>query len=100
YIRRVWELLQSMRQYRGKTALILSTDHGRGDDTDTWTGHGEKIPDSKRIWMAVYGPGIPAKGVVENLNATQSQYAPTAAALLGLDFQSSRPGIATPLSLE
>ena len=30
YIRRLWELVQSMPEYAGKTSFVLTTDHGRG----------------------------------------------------------------------
>ena len=30
-IRRLWELVQSMDAYRDRTALVIATDHGRGD---------------------------------------------------------------------
>ena len=32
--RRLWESLQSMPEYQGKTSLVITTDHGRGDAAD------------------------------------------------------------------
>ncbi len=97
YMRRLWELLQSMPQYAGKTALIVTTDHGRGDTKEDWTDHGDKIPDSARIWTILYGPGIPARGLVKDTPTTQSQVAATIASLLGKDFRADFPAAAAPL---
>jgi hypothetical protein len=61
YLRELWELVQSMPEYRGKTTLIVLPDHGRGVGP-LWTSHGEKIPESKQTWMAFLGPDTPAAG--------------------------------------
>lgn len=100
FIGRLWELLQSIPQYRNTTALLITTDHGRGSRPADWTGHGRDLPESDRIWMAALGAGVPARGVVEGVATTQSQVAATAAALLGLDFRAARPMAAAPLALE
>jgi len=97
FIQRLWELLQSKRQYRGRTALVISTDHGRGDNTETWTSHGEKLPETDHIWMAVMGPGVAPRGIVRDTPTTQGQFAATGAALMGLDFTAARPEAAKPL---
>ena len=86
HIRRLWTLMQSMPEYSGKTALLMSTDHGRGDTVKDWTGHGSKVEGCERIWFAMMGRGIPAKGIVEGVATTQSQFAATAASLIGLEF--------------
>ncbi|HRI88328.1 MAG TPA: sulfatase-like hydrolase/transferase [Candidatus Hydrogenedentes bacterium] len=99
FIQRIWEKIQSMSQYKGKTALILSTDHGRGDKPETWNGHGEKQPETDRIWIAAMGPGIPAKGIVKDVPTTQSQIASTAAALLGLEYRADSPLAGAPIPL-
>lgn len=87
YLKELWETLQSMPQYRGKTSLIFLPDHGRGEAPVEWKSHGQKIPDSKYIWMAIAGPDTKAMGERTNAPAvTQSQVAATAAALLGEDY--------------
>ena len=91
YLKRLWEAVQASPQYRGKTTLIFSPDHGRGEGTE-WTGHGEKITDSKYIWMAFLGPDTPALGERTNVPpVTQNQIAATLAALLGEDYPASVP---------
>jgi len=46
YISMLWNLLQSMPEYRGSTTLIFSPDHGRGEAPVQWKDHGEKVPDA------------------------------------------------------
>lgn len=91
YIRRLWELIQSMPEYAGKTSLVMTTDHGRGDTSEDWTGHGADTPGSDDIWIAVMGPDTPARGVVLDAAVTQGQVAATVAALLGLDYAAAVP---------
>jgi hypothetical protein len=87
YLRILWETVQSMPQYRGKTTLIFSPDHGRGNGLTEWRSHGEKLPDSKCIWMAFLGPDTPALSERSNIPAvTADQIAATLAALLGKDY--------------
>lgn len=97
FVRRLWELAQSLPEYRGRTALVLATDHGRGSTPADWTDHGEKVPAAESIWMAVMGPSTLAFGVREGVEATQSQLAATVAALVGQDFRSASPKAAPPL---
>jgi hypothetical protein len=99
FIQQLWETAQSLAEYRGKTALVIATDHGRGDTTVTWTGHGEKVPESDRIWMAVMGAGVQPLGVRSGVSTTQSQIAATVAALLGEDYPAAQPKAAPPLAL-
>jgi len=99
FVRQLWETAQSLPEYAGKTALVLTTDHGRGDTTVTWTGHGEKVPESDRIWIAVMGPGVPPLGIRSGVSATQSQVAATVAALLGEDYRAAQPKAAPALEL-
>lgn len=92
YVESLWETAQSMHQYRGKTTLIFSPDHGRGDGPLEWKDHGEKIPSSKHIWIAFLGPDTPARGERSGIPAiAQDQIAATLAALLGEDYVSDVP---------
>jgi Type I phosphodiesterase / nucleotide pyrophosphatase len=100
FIRKLWETAQSMPQYANRTALVLTTDHGRGDTATDWTDHGRKVPAAERIWMAVMGPGVPSLGVRSDVTVTQSQIAATIAALLGEDYGRASPQAAPPLDLQ
>lgn len=98
YLQTLWETVQSMPQYRGKTTLIFSPDHGRGDGPTDWRSHGEKWPDSKYIWMSFLGPDTPALGERYSISAvTQNQIAATLAALLGEDYTADVPKAGKPI---
>jgi hypothetical protein len=86
-----------MSQYAGKTALIISTDHGRGSTTADWGNHGKDYPMAGRIWIAAMGPGVASRGNREGATATQSQIAATIARLLGFNFRQASPRAALPL---
>jgi type I phosphodiesterase/nucleotide pyrophosphatase len=100
FIRQLWETAQSLPEYANRTALIISTDHGRGESAEDWTSHGREVPAAEQIWMAVMGPGVPALGVRSNTKATQSQIASTVAALIGEDFAKATPAAAPPLDIQ
>lgn len=97
YIERLWAELQSMPAYAGKTSLILTTDHGRGNDRVEWKNHGKDTPACDRMWIAVLGPDTPSLGVRENVDVTQSQVAATLAKLLGEDYHGAVPESGAPL---
>ncbi|MDH7459935.1 alkaline phosphatase family protein [Chitinophagaceae bacterium 26-R-25] len=88
----LWNTLQSMQQYKNKTTLIITCDHGRGDKIkDQWTHHGGLI-DSGGTWIAVLGPDSPALGEEQAENQLyQKQIAPTIAKLLGVHFTPKDP---------
>lgn len=97
YLRLLWTMLETMEQYAGKTSLVITTDHGRGDSRDGWKSHGADHPGSDRIWIAVMGPDTAALGLRRDVQVTQGQVAATVAALLGEDFCGSAPQAASPL---
>lgn len=97
FLRRLWEAAQSLPAYRGRTALVVATDHGRGETPHDWTDHGERVPAAERIWVAVMGPDTPALGVRTGVAATQGQLAATVARLLREDFRAGVPAAAPPL---
>ncbi|MEX0726831.1 MAG: alkaline phosphatase family protein [Planctomycetaceae bacterium] len=96
-IKELWELLQSLPEYKDKTSLIISTDHGRGETLGDWTNHGKDVVGAEFVWMAVMGPRTPALGVREHVEVTQSQIAATIAQLVGEDFRAAVPQAAEPL---
>lgn len=99
YANLLWETLQSMPEYRDRTTLVLTTDHGRGEAPTGWRGHGTSLPGSKRTWLAVMGPDTPAQGEQKAVPAvTQTQIAATVAALLGEDYRAAQPKAGKPLA--
>ncbi|HWT64768.1 MAG TPA: hypothetical protein VN151_01540 [Terracidiphilus sp.] len=98
YIRALWDLVQSMPEYQGKTTLIVLPDHGRGVGAN-WTSHGEEIPESRETWMAFLGPDTTALGERKNSTpVTESEVAATLAALLGEDYHAAVPKSGVPVA--
>ncbi|MEP7364008.1 MAG: alkaline phosphatase family protein [Acidobacteriota bacterium] len=99
YVKRLWEEAQKHSEYRGVTTLVLSVDHGRGEAPVTWKSHGQKLPQSKYIWMAFLGPDTKPLGERKNIPAvTQSQIAATIATLLGEDYNAAEPRAGKPIA--
>lgn len=97
FIHRLWTMLQTMPEYAGKTSLLLTTDHGRGETRIEWKNHGKDTPGSDQMWIAVMGPDTPPEGCRHDLDVTQSQVAATLAALLGEDYHAAVPRSGAPL---
>jgi Type I phosphodiesterase / nucleotide pyrophosphatase len=97
FLRQLWERVQSDPQYRDRTTLIVTTDHGRGYGT-RWRDHGEDVVGAESIWMAVIGPDTKAMGARRDVPLVrQAQVAATIAALLGKQWQVAQPRAAAPL---
>ena len=99
YLGELWEKLQSIPQYKDRTALIVTTDHGRGGTPRDWTNHNAETDGAENIWIAAMGADVPARGIRVRVAVTQSQVAATIASLVGVNFQQSSPDIAPPLPL-
>jgi hypothetical protein len=99
FLAETWQAMQRLPQYRDRTALLVTTDHGRGSTRIDWTDHGKKVPGAEFIWIAVMSPDTPARGEGESVETTQSQVAATIAALVGEDFTKGRPRLARPLPI-
>lgn len=97
FLSNLWQSIQELPDYRDKTALILTTDHGRGSTKSDWTDHGQKVEGAEYMWIAVMAPGTPGLGVREGVEVTQSQIAATIAGLIGADFGAASPRSARPL---
>jgi Type I phosphodiesterase / nucleotide pyrophosphatase len=99
YLEKLWTALQAMPEYRGTTTLIFLTDHGRGSGAKDWTSHGQKLPDSKYIFMGFIGPATAPLGNRANVSAvTQSQVAATLAHSVEFDWNAAEPKAGTPLA--
>jgi hypothetical protein len=99
YLERLWTALQAMPEYRGSTTMIFLPDHGRGSGAEDWTSHGQKIPESKYIFMGFMGPKTPALGNRADVPAvTQSQVAATLAKYLGFDWNAAEPKAGVPVA--
>ena len=88
FIGELWSFLQSDAQYKDKTTLIITCDHGRGPGAEDWKTHGAQVVGSDQIWIAAIGPDTAPSGE----SKTESQYyqnqlARTMASLLGLNYK-------------
>jgi hypothetical protein len=98
YLKKIWEQAQSMPEYRGVTSLVVTVDHGRGRAPIDWKSHGQKLDETKFIWMAFLGPDTKPLGERKNASTvTQNQIAATVAALLGEDYASAVPKAGKPI---
>lgn len=93
WIQQIWEFVQSDPQYKNKTSILFTTDHGRGIETkERWTDHGKSIDGSSEIWFAIMGPDITASGEVKlKMEIYQDQFAQTIAKLLGFTYKADHP---------
>ena len=93
YLKELWEYIQSTPQYKDKTTMIITTDHGRGTNKKSWTGHGSSIPEAKEIWMAAIGPDTPATGEMKMEGLWHSSMiARTIFKLLGREYPDEKAG--------
>ncbi len=84
YLKELWETLQSLPTYRGRTTLLVLTDHGRGRSFEKWTDHGRTVDGAEEIWFGALGAGVPAVGsATQGPPFVQAQVAATLAALVG-----------------
>ncbi len=91
WMKQLWELIQKGPQYKNKTAVVFTTDHGRGDAIKSqWTSHGSQIKGASEIWFAAMGPNIQAKGEIQEKGQIyQEQFAQTIAKILGYTFNAN-----------
>ena len=93
WIKEVWEFVQSDPQYKNKTTILITTDHGRGSITSgKWTSHGASVDDAEQIWFAIIGPNTPAMGEMKTqVQLYQKQFAQTMAKIMGYTFIAEHP---------
>jgi hypothetical protein len=98
-LRRLWDFLQTDPEYRGRTALIVTVDHGRGRRPEDWHLHGQDVASAENVWTAFAVPGSSARGVLRGPHTfVQAQLAATIAQLLGVDYARHQPGAAPPIA--
>lgn len=101
YLRRLWEAAQAQPEFRDRTTMLVTTDHGRGSGPLDWKSHGHDVDGAEDIWIAVMGPGVACLGERTNAPAVfQNQVAATLAASLGLDYNAAQPKAGKPLPMQ
>ncbi len=99
YLRTLWETVQSLDGYRGRTTLIVTTDHGRGTTPSDWVDHDEGVEGSADIWIAVFGPDTPHRGeLAPSPTVHQADIAATLLRFFGLDPRSFNPAAGPPIA--
>lgn len=88
----LWYFVQTDPFYKNNTTFIITTDHGRGKKSSTWSGHGFWVGGSGQTWLATIGKGIDPLGELKDKSQIYaSQIAATVAQLLGEKFKSNHP---------
>ena len=91
-IEQLWQWVQSQPDYRDKTTMFITTDHGRGNGKNNWRKHRLLARGSRHIWFAVIGPDTPAFGEMKiKSKSYQNQVAKTLAAFLGMHYENEQP---------
>lgn len=91
FIREIWETVQADPQYKDKTTMIITVDHGRGVSKTSWKGHGDEIAEAGQIWMMTIGPDTPASGEMKVSGQWHSaMIARTIFQLLGMEYPDAK----------
>ncbi len=91
WLEELWIFLQTDAEYKNRTALVITVDHGRGLNEE-WTTHGKTVTGADEIWFAIISPNLSAKGEIKaRVQLYQQQLAQTMANLLGKEFKANHP---------
>jgi hypothetical protein len=98
YLRELWIWLQSQPDYRGRTHLLITTDHGRGHTPAGWRNHGKDVAGAEDVWIALVSPRIAKRGSWRDAPPlTTSQVAATLASWMGIDWNADHPKADRPI---
>lgn len=98
YLKELWTWLQADPDYRGRTHLVITTDHGRGHTGKDWRDHGATIVGANETWIAFASPKMSQRGVWrQHQPLSTSQIAATLAGWMGVDWNAAHPGAGRPI---
>ena len=98
YLKELWEWLEGQSEYRGRTHLLITTDHGRGRTPKDWRDHGEKIAGAEDVWIALVSPAMSRRGEWrDHPPLFTNQIAATLAKWLGVNWNELRPAAGKPI---
>jgi hypothetical protein len=98
FLEELWHTLESIEQYRGRTTLIITTDHGRGITARDWIEHDTPIAGSEDIWIAIIGPDTPDRGeLADHPPVSQGQIAATILQFFGEDYRAFNRNAGPPI---
>jgi hypothetical protein len=99
YFKQLWEFVESDRQYKGKTTILVTVDHGRGLTENDWHSHGKDIPEARYLWMAFISPDTSLRGEwTDSKTVYQNQVAATVCKYLGFDYMEQNPNAGKPVA--
>jgi hypothetical protein len=96
-LRQLWTWLQEQPDYKGRTHLLVTTDHGRGHTPAGWRNHGAKTEGSQDVWIAFVSPRMARRGVWTSGTLSTSQIAATMASWMGVDWNADHPAAGRPI---
>ena len=98
YLRELWTWVQADEEYRGRTHILLTTDHGRGRTAKDWRNHGADVEGAQDVWIAFASPSMARRGEWRDQAPLRSnQIAATLAEWMGLDWNALRPAAGRPI---
>lgn len=101
YLQELWTWLQNQPDYRGRTHVLITTDHGRGRTPADWRDHGAKIVGAENTWIAFASPTMSARGPWTDHEAlAANQIAATLARWMGVDWNALRPAAGKAIGIQ
>jgi Type I phosphodiesterase / nucleotide pyrophosphatase len=98
FLQELWNWLQSQPDYRGRTSLLLTTDHGRGHTLQDWRNHGAKVEGAQDVWIAFVSPRMSRRGEWRDAPPlSTSQIAATLASWMDVDWTADHPNAGQPI---
>ena len=98
YLAQLWNWLESQPEYKGRTHVLITTDHGRGRGAQDWRDHGATIEGAQDVWMAFASPRMARRGEWQSHEPlSTSQIAATLAGWMNLDWNQMRPSAGRPI---
>jgi hypothetical protein len=98
FIEQLWTWLQSQPDYRGRTHILITTDHGRGHTPADWRNHGATVEGAQDVWMAFITPRLAQRGEWHaHAPLHTNQAAATMAGWMGVDWTALRPAAGVPI---
>jgi hypothetical protein len=98
FLQELWTWLQSQPEYRGRTHILITTDHGRGHTTADWRNHGATVEGAQDVWMAFVTPRMGQRGEWRaQAPLHTNQAAATMAEWMGVDWNALRPDAGRPI---
>jgi hypothetical protein len=98
YLRELWTWLQADPEYRNRTHILITTDHGRGRTIADWRNHGAKVEGAQHVWVALVSPTMSRRGEWRDHPALRTnQVAATLAGWMGVDWRALRPAAGLPI---